>query len=84
MATYEIWEFNQDENIDETYNHNAKHPVFFNMAKLKKYIKKTNVYGRVFEYDDMEWSEYNNAEDNDCSVEAPESMAEYITSDLVE
>ncbi|AXH16485.1 hypothetical protein CP985_14095 [Malaciobacter mytili LMG 24559] len=82
--TYEILEYNQDENIDETYNHDVNHPIFYNMTMLKNYIKRTGVYGKVFEYDDTEWAEYHNADDNDYSVEIPEPMGEYITSELVE
>jgi hypothetical protein len=84
MATYEILEFNQDQNIDEIYNHAATHPVFFNMRKLKRYIRDTNVYGRVFEFDDTEWAEYNNADDDDCSIDKPEPLQEYITNELIE
>ena len=55
--TFEVKEFNQNENPDEMYT-NFKN-IVYNISKVKEFLQENiEFYGRVFVYDDIEYKEY--------------------------
>lgn len=80
---YEIKEFNQNAEVDETYS-SKNFPIFWNERKVTKYVKKHQIYGKILAYDEEEWNEYNNyGEDLDCDVEPPEIVEEWDTNNYL-
>lgn len=74
--TFVINEYNQTDS-DDTFT-NKVFPLFYNKRKLERYIKKYNIYGQVFLYDDTEYSDFIN-DDSGYSVEIPEPLEIFDT-----
>lgn len=85
--TYELKEYSQEPSTDQnpypdTFT-NKNFPLFYHLDELIKYIKKNSIYGKVFEYDDMEYAEYHNSDDDCMDVEIPEPTNEWNTEELI-
>ena len=79
---YELFKFSQDENIDEMFDSSFSTITCFSKREVTKYLITNYVYGKVFEYDDCDWSEYHNDDDDDCEIPIPRD--EFITDEFIE